>query len=828
MAVEISACSTSVFNNAMAINDAQLTVIAKATDEFLEQVRAQEHRSPESLIEDFAQRYPAIRSNIEDLFPALVGIEKLARGSSRGNEAASFPELEDYEIVREVGRGGMGIVYEARQISLDRRVALKTLTLNTVERPGFLERFQREARVAASLHHSNIVPVYEVGFENGIHYFSMQFIEGINLSELCRYCRTNQITHAHTRKVAIGDDLDSTKDFNAQRTSTAIDGDPTAQRNVLTRLNADLTRLADQLSHADVARMGAQIADALHYIHQQSIVHRDIKPSNILFDQQGTPWLADWGLVKSEFSELTQTGDLFGSLAYMAPERFKGQADAKSDIYSLGVTLYELLTLDRLFDQEDKAELVGRIVNDEPRRPSEVVPTISADFENVILKAIEKRPAARYQDAARFADDLRNVFLGRPVSARKLNSSEKLIRWCRRQPVVASLTALVGLLLICGTAISSMFAVQAVKAKRLAEQNLKQSDDSLDMFFGTFFPQAVPEKGAKMYPMVRRTMDKAVTEIKQSPQFDPIVVGKLFNKLGWIYFNQQDYDKALDVFQHACDTVTQSYGEDEEVAMTALDHVGMTLMRQDRYEEAEEVLLKAWKLQKETLGQTHENTIHSYAKLGDLYLYMGRFDEAIRITREVLQLRTTLWGRDYKFSLVSKNGLANAYIEKEQPQKAISLLKDCIEVKHDKREYDLGLAYNYHNLARAYRETGNYQEAMRSNDLCLEIRLNHLENNSDSLLAARTLKCGLQADMDQSESALAELEKIWNDAQAAPHLKVRKAMILLELGLCHKRLGHNKEAKHYLESAHEQMVEYRTVNSLYARKAAKALIDLGD
>ena len=807
--------------------DEQLTAIALATEEFLDEVRQRRGESAEKIIAEYANRYPDIQSNINDLFPALIGIEKIAvRNHQRIHPNNSYPELPDYEIVREIGRGGMGIVYEAVQLSLSRRVALKTLSLDPEANPSFLERFSREAKTAASLHHSNIVPVFDVGCENGIHYFSMQYIDGINLSELCRFLNNHRQPESAT---GLAEASTNFKVSAEAPTVVDVDRRKTPRTDSLSpqphSLPENLVELALNLDYGDIARIGSEIADALHYIHRQGIIHRDIKPSNILLDASGKPWLADWGLVRSEISELTQTGDLFGSLTYMSPERFKGHADATSDIYSLGATLYELVTLRRIFEVEDQVALVATIVNDSPTNPSELMPDLSRDFENVILKSVDKQPAARYRTSRHFAADLRNLYEGRPVTARRLSIAERTARWCRRQPWIAALSALTIMTLIAGLLVSSMFAIQANRARQRAQLEQQQSEQTLDVFFGTFFPQASPDENAQMSPQVRKQMDDAVAAIMGNNKYDPVVVGKLFNKLGWIYFNQQDYDQALSVFQHSHQRVADAMGGNHAVALTALDHVGMTYMRLDDYESAEQTLLEAWQLQAETLGPLNENTIHSYAKLGDLYQYTGDFDQSIRITKEVMQIRMQPGRPDGNFATVSMNGLANSYIQMGRFQEAVDLLQFVVEKHESNNRINLGFSVNLFNLARAHRHLGNLDESRRLIDRCLEIRERALGQKADSLLGARAFQAGLMADTGNAGAALERLNEIWSDAETT-NLNVRKAMIQLEMGRCLQKLGDTERARAVLGEAWQTLQKYRSNNNLYTKMAKTALEEI--
>src|SRR5262249_6225739 len=202
-----------------------------------------------------------------------------------------------------------------------------------------------------------------------------------------------------------------------------------------------------------IARVGMQVAEALSYAAGQGILHRDIKPSNLLLDDTGNVWVTDFGLAKADDGDnLTHTGDIVGTLRYMAPERFNGQGDLRSDVYSLGLTLYELLALRPAFDEADRNKLVKQVMHDEPARPRKVNRAVPRDLETVVLKAIARDPAHRYQTPAAMADDLKRFVEDRPVRARRVSETEKLWRWCRRNPLPASLLAGLVLVFLAGFA----------------------------------------------------------------------------------------------------------------------------------------------------------------------------------------------------------------------------------------------------------------------------------------------------------------------------------------------------------------------------------------
>jgi serine/threonine protein kinase len=385
----------------------------------------------------------------EPLARCLDGLEFVHAGVPRLQSpdlpAASEPApdivLGDYRIQREVGRGGMGIVYEAEQQSLKRRVALKVLPFAATLDPRQLQRFQTEARAAAHLHHTNIVPVFAVGCEQGVHYYAMQFIEGRNLAAVIEDLRREgEKQGSRDARPSILDPRSSI-DPRVPQASTREQAAAT-ERSV--RGTAFLR---------SVANWGVQAAEALEHAHQLGIVHRDVKPANLLLDQRGQLWVADFGLALCQGETgLTMTGDLVGTLRYMSPEQAlarRGIVDHRTDIYSLGATLYELLTLEPLFRGRDRHELLTQIALEEPRLPRHLNRAVPPPLETVVLKALAKDPARRYASAREMADDLRRFLDDRPVLARRPSLGERAGRWARRyRTALAALASLLGLALV--------------------------------------------------------------------------------------------------------------------------------------------------------------------------------------------------------------------------------------------------------------------------------------------------------------------------------------------------------------------------------------------
>lgn len=373
-------------------------------------------------------------------------------------------QIGDFRILRVIGCGGMGVVYETEQISLRRRVALKILPFAAAIDPRQLQRFKNEALAAAHLQHPNIVPVYAVGCERGIHYYAMQYIDGRSLSCLIRDLRGNRNDAAVRLLARSPDHLSKPADAAADGHAVADGHGGSADANCPTASFGSATdpEIGDAGQHRRwdwVARFGIQAATALEYAHQTGIVHRDVKPSNLLLDPTGRLWVTDFGLaqVMGE-SNLTATGEILGTLRYSSPEQchaLRGIVDHRSDIYSLGATLYELLTLRPLFEGADRNQLVRQIANDEPIPPRAFGSDIPRSLETIILKSLRKDPADRYATARDFADDLQRFLDGKVICARRLTTPDRIRNWGRRNPGLAIATIAGLLLLSAGSTISA-------------------------------------------------------------------------------------------------------------------------------------------------------------------------------------------------------------------------------------------------------------------------------------------------------------------------------------------------------------------------------------
>jgi len=540
-----------------------------------EEFVSRSRRSEAPSISEYVAKHPQYARQIEELFPAVAMMEELRTEEKASREAAArraasgnVPKrIGDFEIIREIGRGGMGIVYEAEQQSLARRVAVKVLPKHLLLLDKHLKRFRCEAQTAAGLHHTNIVPVFGVGDQDGLHYYVMPLVRGVGLDEIIRELRRagappttgssppdatgtsgqdiNGIVRAliankfATTQPAAGEArpdnaehaVISADTSRRSRSSTRpllrSNGASTkgAHTNPATKM-LETRRLCFSISPPNsvmlkhnlldllvrrvdngsrrprpaggtgimpvargrgsldanhwraVARIGVQAAEALHYAHAQGTLHRDVKPGNLLVDAEGVVSVADFGLARAvDHTDVSRSGEVVGTLRYMAPEQLRGAADARSDVYALGLTLYELLTLRSAFEHTDRRRcLNGRPADPEPVPPRKIDQAIPRDLETIVLKCLAAEPSKRYQTAAALGADLRRFLEDKPIHARRASTVERAWRWCRRNPALAATSALAALLLMAVLATALTGHIRTRSAYAEARSSLARAE----------------------------------------------------------------------------------------------------------------------------------------------------------------------------------------------------------------------------------------------------------------------------------------------------------------------------------------------------------------
>jgi WD40 repeat protein/serine/threonine protein kinase len=499
-------------------------IVYNLAEEFIGRYR----RGERPAVAEYVEKFPELAEEIREVLPAMALLESVAPGDaslagrppvSPQSIAAPFDQFGDYRIIREVGRGGMGVVYEAEQMSLGRHVALKLLPRDARSDSRFARRFEREARAAARLHHTNIVPVFGIGEHEGMPFYVMQFIQGLGLDEVLRELqrlrdsgvwpttgggkgelrkprRELSPTECARSMIEGRDQLSAIRSASGaaqgrDTTQDAINSSPDDAQEPKREIPADDATLAngalsDTSPASDLAavlpghseslsgtrrripaywrsigHIGIQVAHALEYAHDQGILHRDVKPSNLLLDTRGTVWVADFGLAKTnDQQDLTHSGDVLGTLRYMSPEAFNGKTDPRSDVYSLGATLYELAALRPAYNEKDRPQLVKQIATTDPPRLDKLNSDVPRDLATVIQKALDRDPEHRYQTAGELAADLQRFLDDEPIRARRPALHERIWRLARRNRGLAAALSAILVLLMIGAASALVVATR--------------------------------------------------------------------------------------------------------------------------------------------------------------------------------------------------------------------------------------------------------------------------------------------------------------------------------------------------------------------------------
>ncbi len=575
--------------------DVKTELLARLSEDYLHQRR----RGAVPCVDDFVALHPELAAEIRELFGTLELVEQFG-DDARFEATAKFAEIPDrlgeFQLVREIARGGMGIVYEAIQTTLERRVALKVLPPSDVRDASRRARFQLEARAAANLHHTHIVPVFEVGEHDGIDYYAMQFIDGDTLAEVWLELVRFRARHSGERSTLANADDHTQANANgrSEHGPLATAGATSPQRSAsvaeqLARSSHPATETVDHRRDADdksltggsrkgpaavsdkrlpavpvfrryyfdnVTRIMLQITDALAYAHTHGVLHRDIKPSNVILDTDGSSWLTDFGLAKVGTDQLTTDGNLLGTLRYMSPERFAGQADQRSDVYSVGLMLYEFVTLRPAIQASDHAGLMHLIQHVNPTRPRNLDPAVPKDLETIILHAIDKQPSRRYPTAEELATDLRRFLEGRPPLARPIPYREHVWRWCRRNPIVASLaTALACVIVIAWLGVYRQW--QKAETARVDSQAQLAIADSVNDFLQK---DLLEQADIANQPLgierdrditVRELLDRAAKRIERRFLDQPLTESAIQLTLGNSYLAVGEYAEARQHMERA-------------------------------------------------------------------------------------------------------------------------------------------------------------------------------------------------------------------------------------------------------------------------------------
>jgi len=794
-----------------------------------------------------------LNAHIEDCVTCRQLLEQITSQHQKTGPTLSrrYPRIDGYTIIREIGRGGMGVVYEAQETKLSRRVAVKVLPGAALLDAAQRLRFEREAKAAARLHHTNIVPVFGVGRQDEHAYFVMQYIEGsgldVVLTELRRLIQTGS-SSGRGQVPALGDDtartailpgagqakpspIDVAGVAMSLATGTFLAHDqPPPKASVPDASSGEATLFPPQVisvapprsdpsslllpgsseisSCSDltrpyftvVARIGIEVAEAMDYANRQGVLHRDIKPSNLLLDTKGKVWVADFGLAKTaEADDMTQTGQLVGTIRFMAPERFQGQCDARSDVYSLGLTLYELVALRPAFEGTDRHELIERIRRDEPAPLKRLAPKVPRDLETIIHKAIARDPTRRYATAGALADDLGRFLQDQPIRARRASRPERVVRWCRRNPWVAAFLAALGLGVI-GSTWQAVRATSAERAARLAEATTRKERDRAEseaeiaravneflnkdvLAQASAINQATRDTKPDPDLKVRTALDRAAGKIGEKFTNQPLVEASIRRTIGETYQQLGLYPQARPHFERELELRRQVLGDHHPDTFAAMGDLGSLFLANDKLTEAETFLVQAMQGLRQTRGALHPDTLQTMIAVAQAYRGQGKLADAERLLVDTVERFRTA-GRDEQTEAIgAMNDLGMVYLDQKKFEQAERIIDRVVKIMKNRQ----GIEHPYtlaamSNLALAYDARGKSAEAEKTFNDVLKTQRKVLGNkHPDTLISMIGLGDFYlhRSELVKAERLLLEALDGCRDALDGQHIMTTAALGLL-------------------------------------------------
>ncbi|WP_205678715.1 serine/threonine-protein kinase [Aquisphaera insulae] len=736
--------------------------------------------------EQVAIEYPRWSEEIRVLLPTLYGVAALGRDHrgagpvlpAGGRDAEGRKVFGDFRIVREIGRGGMGVVYEAEQVPLGRRVALKVIAPAAALDPRAVQRFQLEAHVAGLLQHPNIVPIHAVGAVGETPYYAMQYVDGESLAHLIIELRG--LTEVPSVSMA---PPSSPRDSSSRRgggcpsepsrdePAWPASGKPSPSGTLALGLLTgyfDPRRESDESGHtargpgpADprsvcdrayiqtIVRLGIQAAEALGYAHDEGIIHRDVKPANLLLDMKGDVWIADFGMADVQGDAgLTLTGDIPGTLRYMAPEQALGKralVDRRTDIYALGATLYELLTLGPAVPGTDKQEILRRIAEEEPPPVRRLNPAVSRDLATIVAKSMSKEPANRYETARHLVDDLTRYLDGRPIAARPVGPAVRAWRWCRRKPALASLAAALVLVLSAGVAGITWNWREAVHQQRESERrgelllmsheetarerDLKELQraraEAVNRFLiDELLGQANPSNNSAATRITLiEALDRAEAKVGASFTDQPEIEASIRMAIGEAEHGLGRYGKSEAQYRAAWALLAARPGGPGADGFEALANLGDCLTHLDRLDEAEPTARRAAGEIERLLGPRHKLTLKALTFLANVEQVRSRYPEAEAINRRVLDTRRELLGPRHQETLRSLNNVGCVLKSQAKFRDAEQIFRQCLELRRSTAgdEHPDTLTAQ-HNLGDVLVLLGRFNDAEALLRPCLDAR----------------------------------------------------------------------------------------------------------
>ena len=581
----------------------------------------------------------------------------------------------------------MGAVYRANQRSLDRVVALKVIRAGLLAGESEVERFQREAKAAAQLQHPNIVHVLEQGVCNGQHYYSMEFIDGQNLAEMVR----------------------------------------------------------DQpLSAMQAAVYLRDVAQGIHFAHQQGTIHRDLKPTNILIDRFDDPRITDFGVAwqKGLDPHLTLTGQMLGTPAFAPPEQADSQADVgpPADVYSVGAILYYVLTQKPPFTAASLTDLLLLVRVKEPVPPRSLNPSVPRDLETICLKCLEKDSHRRYGSADDLANDLQRFIRGEPILARPISRTARAWRWCGRNPAWAAAVCV----LLAGASISTWQAIRATRAEReqtlsrlqaesaaktakAAARKSEQTAQFLKDMLNGVGPSVALGRDTRMLSEI---LDQTAERVGKGLKDQPDVQADLQSTIGIVYADLGQYEKAEQMHRSVLATVTKLWGPEHLDVASALDNLAAALQNQGKLTEAEELDLRALAMRRKLLGDAHPDVAFSLENLGQVLGLQGNLPEAEAKAGEALAIQRKLYGTNHLDVATTLQNLAQTIRMEGKLSQAEAMESEALAIRRrllGSEHPDVATSLN--GLGIVLAEEGKVEEAEARYREALALRRKFLGND---------------------------------------------------------------------------------------------------